>query len=101
MALEFDDILSGPLVLEIDIAPPLLGQPVTVVVNNTALPPKPVQNGVNLWAIPHECSERRTGLSVELKVPRAVKPSEVKDSKDDRVLGVGIRAIGVHALTAI
>ncbi len=98
IGLDFEEPLEGLFVLELDVAPPLLGQPVTVVVNETDLGTKTVSNGINHWVIPPACSARQTLFLVRLRVDTVVRPSDIKASPDGRPLGVGVRSIGVHSL---
>ena len=96
--LDFEGVLQGGLALELDMVPPLADRPVRIVVNDVALPATSVKNGVNRWVIPRKCSDGVTTLRVEVRIDRAARPSEVKQSDDRRMLGVGIRSICVRRL---
>ena len=76
--------------------PPLQQQPVTVVVNGVALPPRLVQTGVNTWLLPLGSITGREELRIELRIDHTVRPADISESHDDRPLGVGLRGLRVY-----
>jgi hypothetical protein len=97
MLLRFDAPLRGPYVFEIDMMPPLLDGFVSLSVNGTIVDTLAVVDGPNEWVLPVSCTDGLTELTVHLLVARPVRPMDVMDSKDDRVLGVGIRSLRLRA----
>jgi hypothetical protein len=89
--LRFDSPLAGDYILEVDMMPPLLRGPVLLLINGTVLDPLSVIDGPNEWALPQTCTEGQRELDMHLLVALPVRPMDVMDSKDDRVLGIGIR----------
>ncbi len=64
--LPFDTLLYGPLVLELNLSPPLLNQPVTVTVNTIPLPKRVVNHaGSNLWDPPSGCYGETDRLDID------------------------------------
>jgi hypothetical protein len=98
--LRFDSPLQGAYAVEMDLAPPLLDPAVTLSVNETRLDTISAVDGNNEWLLPQSCSDGRTQLLLHLIIPRPVRPAEIIDSKDDRILGVGIRSLRLRAVAA-
>ncbi len=101
MLLRFDAPLEGVCKLEIDVLPPLLDASVTLSANDVVLDPLAVVNGINEWTLPRSCTSGHTDLLVHLLVPSPARPMDVKDSKDDRILGVGVRSIRLLAASRV
>ena len=93
--LGFDTLLDGPLVLDLNLSPPLLNQPVTVTVNTIPLAERVVHAGSNLWDLPPACYAETDTLDIDLTIDRTVRPTELRDSTDNRPLGIGLRAIRI------
>ena len=93
MLLRFDAPLSGGYVLEFDMAPPLLDPSVTLSIGDTVLETISAVDGPNEWTLPQSCTDGKTELVVCLLVARPARPTDVADSNDDRILGVGVRSI--------
>ena len=90
--LRFAAPLSGPYALEFDMMQPVLDKYVALSVNGSVLPPLAVQEGPNQWDIPESCTNGQTSLRVHLLIALPARPMDViAGSRDDRVLGVGIR----------
>jgi hypothetical protein len=99
MLLCFDAVLAGPYVLEVDMMPPLLKGPVILSVNGERLDPVSVSDGPNEWALPQSVTDGQSMLDMHLLVALPVRPSDVRDSKDGRVLGVGVRSFRIRPLS--
>jgi hypothetical protein len=95
LELDFDAPLEGKLALSLNLAPPPFIQPVTVMVNDVELHRGAVSDGINRWDLPAGCVQGRGSLTVCLLVEFLVRPIDIQDSKDDRLLGVGIRSVAV------
>ncbi len=56
--------------------------------------------GINEWILPQLCTDGHTDLTRHLLVPRPARPVDTKDSKDDRILGVGVRTVRLRGRVA-
>ncbi len=97
--LRFDAPLHGPYAIEFDMMAPLLNGPVLLSVNGEMMDPLLVSDGPNEWILPRNRTDGRTVLDLHLLVALPVRPMDVQDSKDDRVLGVGIRSLRIRPLS--
>jgi hypothetical protein len=98
MLLRFDAPLRGAYVLEFGLTPPLLDPSVTLSVNDTVLGTLSVVDGLNEWPLPQDCTDGKTVLNVHLLVASPTRPTDVKASNDDRVLGIGVRNFRLRAV---
>jgi hypothetical protein len=96
--LRFAAPLDGPYAIEFDMMAPLLNGPVILSVNGEVLNPLTVSDGPNEWVLPRRRTDGQTVLAVHLMVALPVRPMDVLDSKDDRILGVGIRSLRIRPL---
>ncbi|HEX4366436.1 MAG TPA: hypothetical protein VH023_06385, partial [Rhodopila sp.] len=99
LRLWFDAPLRGPHAIEFDMMAPLLNGPVILSVNGEAMVPLAVTDGPNEWLLPTRRTDGQTELDLHLLVALPVRPIDVRDSKDDRILGVGIRSLRIRALS--
>jgi hypothetical protein len=98
MLLRFDAPLRDAYVLQFDLTPPLVDRSVTLSVNDIVLDTLLVAEGPNEWILPRDCTDGRTELVVALLVARPVRPMDVSDSRDDRILGVGVRNFRIRTV---
>lgn len=98
MLLRFDAPLRGAYRLEVEMVPPLLDLSVTLSIDDTVLDTLFVSNEPSEWVLPRCCTDGRNEMIVHLLVPRPARPKDVMDSRDDRILGVGIRSFRLLAL---
>jgi hypothetical protein len=94
--LRFDTKLTGSYVFEADMMPPLLNDRVVLSVNGTILTPVLVVDGPNEWVLPRSCTDGYSGLKIHLLVALPVRPMDVIDSTDGRILGIGLRSFRVR-----
>ncbi|HEX2941094.1 MAG TPA: glycosyltransferase family 4 protein [Rhodopila sp.] len=94
----FDAPLHGQLMLVLNPAAPPRPQRLTLVVDDTALAPVRSETGQNRWALPPDCTEGKSSLTIRLRVDAVVRPMDIGPSADDRALGVGLRGIGFLAI---
>jgi hypothetical protein len=99
LRLWFDAPLRGPHAIEFDMMAPLLNGPVILSVNGESMAPLAVTDGPNEWLLPTRRTDGQTELDLHLLVALPVRPIDVRDSKDDRILGVGIRSLRIRALS--
>ncbi|MFL5281356.1 MAG: glycosyltransferase [Rhodopila sp.] len=93
--LTFDEPLADRHYLELSLARPLLGQPLTVSVNEVAVFEGLVKDGFQSWKLPESCTSGQMDLRITLAVDGLVCPSKIKESADSRHIGVGIRAVAL------
>ncbi|OYV33197.1 MAG: hypothetical protein B7Z80_24765, partial [Rhodospirillales bacterium 20-64-7] len=93
----FDAPLHGPVTLLLNVAAAPRTQLLTLIVDGTQLPAVRPDNGLNRWALPADCTEGKTSLTIHLLVDAVVRPVDIGPSVDDRTLGVGIRGVGFQA----
>jgi hypothetical protein len=98
LLLRFVTPLQGAFALELDMLPPLLDPLITLSVNKTMMEPLVVVEGINEWLLPQGVTNGQTELAVHLIVPRPIRPKDVADSPDERILGVGVRSLRLRAL---
>jgi hypothetical protein len=98
IVLPFDKPLEGDFALQMSLVPPLLDTAVILVVNGTALQPLEVVEGPNSWLLPQTCTGGQTALSIVVRVEHPARPADIMQSKDDRLLGVGVRSFAVVPL---
>ena len=96
--LRFDAPLHGPHAITLDVSPPVLAGPVVLSVNGETMDPLAVMDGLNEWLLPRHLTDGRAVVDLHLLVALPVRPIDVRDSKDDRVLGVGIRSLHIRRL---
>ena len=96
--LRFETPLQGDHAIELDLAPPLLDAAVTLAVNDTRLDTVSAVDGANEWLLPDSSTDGQQQLLLHLLVPRPVRPMEITDSQDDRILGVGVRSLRLRAV---
>jgi hypothetical protein len=97
LRLTFAQPLAGTLTLEIDLAARLDETTLTVIVNETTLPPIVPCIGSNTWLLPETVTDGQSEIHVELHTSSTFCPAELNGSADDRILGVGIHSLGVYA----
>nr|WP_294546498.1 glycosyltransferase [uncultured Rhodopila sp.] len=90
--------LEGDFAFRINLVPPLLDTAVSLVVNGTALEPLDVVDGPNQWRLPRACTEGQAALSIVVHVDHPARPADIMQSKDDRLLGVGVRSLSLVAV---
>nr|WP_294521880.1 hypothetical protein [uncultured Rhodopila sp.] len=95
MVLQFGTLLEGNFVLQMDLVPPLVDRQVDLAVNGIALEPLDVADGLNEWFLPQDCTEGQSALSIGVHVERPARPADIKESSDDRVLGLGLRTFRI------
>jgi hypothetical protein len=95
--LRFAEPLTGPFVFEADMMPPLLSGPVILSVNGAVVAPSALVDGINAWVLPRNSTDGQTELEVHFLVALPVRPIDVSDSDDDRVLGLGLRSFRLRA----
>ena len=93
--LTFDTLPNRPPVLEPNLSPPLLNQPVAVIANTIPLSERVLHAGSNVWDLPPACYAKTDTLDIDLTIERTVRPAELCNSTDDRPLGIGLRAIRI------
>lgn len=98
LGLRFAEPLSGAYALELKLRPPLLDPTIALVVNGTDLGTTYALDGVNEWALPRVCTEGRTTLDIRIRVERPARPCDIKDSADDRLLGVAVKSFGLFPI---
>ncbi len=98
MSLRFAAPLRGDYRLELALMPPLLDLSVTLAIDGRVIDTLFVSNEPSEWVLPRSCTEDRTEITVGLLVPRPARPTDVIDSSDDRILGVGIKSFRLRAL---
>jgi len=95
LRLRLDGALSGPHVLRLDLFPPLAGAVIGLSVNGSPVQETEVREGPNDWAMPLEATEGAAVLEVRFHGGRPERPGAVGGAGDDRLLGVGVRAVTV------
>lgn len=98
LTLPFETPLEGEFAFQMNVVPPLQDTAVSLTVNGTALEPLDVVDGLNRWLLPRTCTEGRTELSIVVHVEHPARPADIMQSKDDRLLGVGVRSFSVVSL---
>jgi hypothetical protein len=98
ITLPFEAPLHGGFDLQMNLVPPLLSPAVSLTVNGTALQPLEVAEGLNRWLLPRACTDGQTLLSIVVHVDHPARPADIMQSKDDRLLGVGVRSFSVVAV---
>jgi hypothetical protein len=68
----------------------------TLVVNGSALPEIIAVSGSNDWTLPEAVTSGQRTLRIQLLVSGLFLPRAFGGSRDDRVLGAGLRAITLH-----
>jgi hypothetical protein len=98
ITLPFEAPLEGDFAFRINLVPPLMDTAVSLVVNGTALEPLDVVDGLNQWLLPRACTEGQAALAIVVHVEHPARPADIMQSKDDRLLGVGVRSLSVVAI---
>src|SRR3954447_16787623 len=86
--LTFDEPLADRYYLELNLARPLLGQPLTVSVNEVAVYEGLVKDGFQSWKLQESCTSGHMDLRITLAVDGLICPSNIKETADSRHLGV-------------
>ncbi|MBS0639356.1 MAG: glycosyltransferase [Proteobacteria bacterium] len=81
--------------LVLDLIMPAPGMAVDVAINGRKLTPAAATEGEHRWPVPGDATEGADELTVALTASRTVRPSESGTSSDDRLLGVGLRALRI------
>jgi hypothetical protein len=97
LRLTFAQPLAGPLTLEMDLSASPAGATLTVIANETTLPPIVPCAGSNTWLLPEIVTDGQSEIRIELQTSSTFCPAELNGSADDRILGVGIHSLGVYA----
>nr|WP_294507573.1 glycosyltransferase [uncultured Rhodopila sp.] len=95
MIVQFGTLLEGTFVLQMDLVPPLLDRQVDLVVNGIALEPIDVVDGLNEWMLPRDSTDGQSVLTIGVHVEHPARPLDVKESSDDRLLGIGLRTFRI------
>jgi hypothetical protein len=98
MTLPFEAPLEGDFAFRINLVPPLLDTAVSLIANGTSLGALDVVDGTNQWLLPRASTDGQTALSIVLHVEHPARPADIMQSKDDRLLGVGVRSFSVVAV---
>ena len=98
LVLPFEVPLDGDYILTMNLLPPLLDPAVRLTVNGVELVAADVLDGLNEFALPRSCTDGQSTLSIAVQVEQPARPADVKESVDDRLLGVGIRGFAVYPL---
>jgi hypothetical protein len=85
--------VTAPLVLVVDVMLAVAGMWLEITVNNIKLPRIAVIDGRNSFALPEACIAGMACLDLVLTVSKTFRPADDGKSKDDRVLGLGLRSI--------
>ncbi len=96
LCIAFAAPLSGTFRLDLDLVPPPTLIPLTLTVNGHGLPPRMPEPGRNAWTLPRVCTQGFTASSVDLNVEDTFCPAQSAGSIDDRILGIGVRAVGLY-----
>ncbi len=98
LVLPFEAPFEGDCVLQMNLAPPLLDPTVQLTVNGVELEAVGAVDGLNEFVLPRRCIDGHSTLSIALHVAQPARPVDVRDSMDDRQLGVGVRWFAVCPL---
>jgi hypothetical protein len=52
--------------------------------------------GINRWSLPERLTDEQQTLLIGLEVSDTFRPADVSASPDDRIMGVGVRAVALH-----
>jgi hypothetical protein len=98
LMLPFEAPLDGDHILEMNLRPPLLDPAFRMTVNGVELDAADVLDGLNHFVLPRRCTDGQSALSISIHVERPTRPADIRDSVDDRLLGVAVRGFAVHPL---
>jgi hypothetical protein len=87
---------AEPLALELELMPSEAGGTVSVSIDGVGLATAEVVSGWVMWPIPGAVTEGKTSFLVTLRSSATICPSRSGGSTDDRILGVGVKAVRLH-----